>query len=194
MYPLFFIFMVWEKFSSAVFFDTVNWSDILRKEGRDKKCRENPANISPVERSCVAAFVSESAVSAWNRCLQLWNNSAVTGWRQLRRNSVHPGLPGITHWAVSASFKITVGEILLLHKWKTSYESNSGACQNFPKSLSLIKTRNVIWIHLCVICQILGYGMLQPPLLIQHKNAASVGCNLETGIVFLKQLSILEFE
>lgn len=85
------------------------------------------------------------------------------------------------------SLKITVGQILLLQKWKTLYKTNSGLCQNFLKSLSesheesmyVIVYSSVFWIHLCVICQILGYGMLQIPLLIQHKNAASVGCSLE---------------
>lgn len=33
-------------------------------------------------------------------------------------------------------------------------------------------------------CQILGYGMLRIPLLVQHQNAASVGgCSLESRVV-----------
>lgn len=34
---IFFVFMVWERFSSAVFFDTVSSSSILRKERDDSK-------------------------------------------------------------------------------------------------------------------------------------------------------------
>lgn len=39
-----------------------------------------------------------------------------------------------------------------------------------------------------VICQVLDYGVLHIPSLIQHKNAVSVGCSLETQM-FCKTVS-----